>query len=486
MAAVLESHVKSFCIIGGGFSGALLAIKLASAQPQAKVTVVERDRRAGVGLAYGHCSDFHLLNVPVSRAETGLSPSFSEWLAGCGADLTDATEESGGVLAEAFVPRALFGRYMEARLAKALSFATGEGLTRVRGDAVRLEDGLRRAVILADGRRVEADIVILATGNMPPQRVTVPEGGAALEEDCFVPDPWAADAFDGLAEDAVVLLIGAGLTMVDIALLLNGQSQRRRFVAMSRHGWAPSRHAPGGQWARFLSGAEVGTPWQILRLIRTELAHAEKRGVPWQRVFDAARPDAAKVWRNWSVKARAQFLRHLRTRWDIHRHRMAPRIARAVDTIVDEGRLEILAGRITALVRRPDGVMVHIKRRGGGDATLGPVAKIVNCTGPRSDFAHLEIPLISDLRRKRLINPDHLRLGLETDQSALIDGDGRPSSWLYAIGPMTRPALWEVTAIPEINAQIDALVSRLNLYAGAVRPALEPLDLAFADLGAGI
>ncbi len=472
---------RSAVIVGGGFSGAVLALKLARAWPGAPVTLVERGARAGVGLAYGACAPHHLLNVPVSRMECGLSPTFGEWLQGCGADLADALAESGGALPDAFVPRALFGRYVEALLADALA-ARGEGLVRLRGEAVRVLEAPARGVVLDDGREVEAGLVVLATGNMAPGRPGAPAGAEVLEGAAFIPDPWAPDAFHGLDPDGAVLLVGAGLTMADVVLRLEADGHRGPLTAVSRHGWRPERHAAGGAWEPFLRRAEPRSAREALRLVRAELARARAAGVPWQRVFDAARPDAARVWRGWSPAERARFLRHLRARWDVHRHRMAPRIADRLDALMASGRLRVRAGRVRGLEPAPNGVTVELARRGGGCERIGPVARIVNCTGPRSDFHRLEAPLYGHLRRRDLLHPDALRLGLDTDHGAVVDAAGVASSWLHAVGPLTRPALWEVTAVPEINAQVDALVARLSA-GGAAAPTL---DLAFADLGAGI
>ena len=468
-------------IVGGGFAGAILALKLARARPQDSIRLVERRRRAAVGLAYGACSPQHLLNVPVSRMELGLSPSFSSWLETCGADLSDAVDEAHGRLADAFVPRALFGRYMEERLAQDLSAQSACGLRRVTGSAVRMLDAPRRGVVLEDGRELEGDLVVLATGNLTPHPAPVARfeaAGGAVE---VVDDPWAPAAFEGLDPEAGVLLIGAGLTMVDIALRLAGAGHRGPLTAVSRHGHRPQRHVAGGEWPGFLGRAAPPTPLAALRLVRAQVAQARACGTPWQRVFDAARPDVARLWRSWSLASRRGFLRHLRSLWDVHRHRMAPRVADQLDALLADGRLTLHAGRVADVQGVVGGARVRLRLRNGADTVLEPVTHVVNCTGPRSDFNSLEAPLFGNLRRAGLVQADELGLGLATQRCALIGSDGEPSPWLFAVGGLTRPSLWEVTAVPEINAQIDAFAARLS-HAGET----SPLDLVFADLGAGI
>ena len=85
-----------------------------------------------------------------------------------------------------------------------------------------------------------------------------------------------------------------------------------------------------GRGRPFIEAALPASPHTLTRLIRDQVAAAIAQGVPWQRVFDAARPAIPAVWNSWSDREKRQFLRHLRTRWDVHRHRMAQRISDAL------------------------------------------------------------------------------------------------------------------------------------------------------------
>ena len=465
-------------IVGGGLSGALFGLKLHRAQPDWRVVVVEPKRKLGRGVAYGACGPNHLLNVPVSRMEVGLVPGFAAWLDGRRGDLAEALVESELDLASAYVPRRLFGDYIEERVTEALNTRGRNGLSAVRGEAVRLLDE-GRGVLLTDGREIRADIVVLAMGNLPPRAPGGPDRWL-YDTGAFITDPWAPDAFADVGADEPLLLIGTGLTTVDIALRLTQDGHRGPLLAVSRRGLVPRRHVSGGAWTAFLRDRIPASPLTLLRLVRAEIAKAAAQGVPWQRVFDAARPDVASIWNAWSGHERRQFLRHLRPRWDVHRHRMAPRIAAGIDALVKSGQLEMIAGRISGAEEREAGVVMRLKTR-SGERTFA-AGHVVNCTGPGADFGRIAIPLIADLRARRLAVADPLGVGFETRDCAVIDADGRPSDWLFALGPLTRPAWWEITAAPEINLQIDRLVAQLA--AGASAPRLTAAD--FYDMGEGI
>jgi len=470
---------KTVIIVGGGFSGAIFGLKLHLKRPSWRIVIVERSKRLGRGVAYGACGPAHLLNVPVSRMEIGLTPSFADWLRPRRASIAAALVESELDLSAAFVPRQLFGDYLEERINGALDSRSIAGLSSVRGEVVRMLVDTR-GVLLTDGRQIKADIVVLAMGNLPPSPPRGPDTWI-YDSGFFVPDPWAMDAFSDVDPAEPLLLIGSGLTTVDTALRLEQQGHRGPLLAISRRGLTPRTHAAGGVWPEFLHGSIPASPLALTKTIREQVALAASQAIPWQRVFDAARPAVPSIWNAWSPFSRRQFLRHLRPRWDVHRHRMALRVSDAFAKMQTSGALEVLPGRIAGY--RPTGrhVEVTVRMRGGAMRVFN-AGHIVNCTGPGADFARIAIPLIGELRERQLAVPDPLGVGLETRDCAVIDSAGVASSWLFALGPLTRPAWWEITAVPEINLQIDRLVAQLSSPVTA--PRLTAAD--FMDMGGGI
>lgn len=478
----------SLAIVGGGFGGSLLALKLASSG--VRPILIEASRFAGAGLAYGAASPEHLLNVPVQRMEVGLSPSFLEWLGDFPNETAAAIAESGD-LAQAFVPRILFGRYLTERVEEAL--AAGR-ITRLRGEVTRLHKSAGHyELTLADGRLITANRVVLATGNLSPKApdLASEDNQKLADSPLFVPDPWSGEAFAGLKPDAPVLLIGAGLTMADIALSLHTRGHNGAIFVMSRRGLLPLAHAAGGAWPAFLDmtdESQVFTPLALLRRIRFEVHTAVAQGVPWQRVLDAVRPAVAQIWAGWNRAQRTQFLRHLRPFWDVHRHRLAPRIAHVLQGLIKSGQLMPLSGRLKQFAGRGDYLNIAYAVRHRREIRNIKVQRVINCTGPRTDFASLGTPLFADMRQQGLIQPDRLGLGLETSDARVIDAHGQVSNSLFAIGGLTRPAWWEITAVPEITAQVSRLAQALSQDHSQPGTPTSTLSLAhdFLDLGAGI
>jgi uncharacterized NAD(P)/FAD-binding protein YdhS len=472
MMTSIRQHTVA--VIGAGFTGSLFALKILQARPDWGVLLIEDRVHAGRGIAYGACEAQHLLNVPVSRMEVGLEQGFGAWLRTRPGLLGDALVESKGCLEDAFVPRHLFGDYMEQRLLDVLLSPDGRRLRRIRGRVVHIENA-PRYIVLGDGSTHPVDSVVLATGNLPSRLpFPVPISGRVIH------DPWAQDALAGIGPDASVLLIGTGLTMVDTLLSLKNRGHCGPVHAVSRHGLLPKAHSAGGHWPSFLDASL--SPKEALHLFRMNIRQAEERGVPWQRVFDAARPVVASLWHGWTIGQRAQFLRHLRVIWDIHRHRMADRIGAQVNELLWNGRLTVTAGRVLATDEHKDGITAVVRPRNEKALTVD-VDAIVNCTGPDLDIRQSDHPLLANSLSRGLIRSDPLGLGIETRDGAAVEAQGTASDWLFVLGPPSRPAWWEITAVPEVTAQIDRLVARLS---AASNEPLRPLPAAFLDIGAGI
>lgn len=487
---------RTILVVGGGFSGTLFALA-AAARPGLRVVLIEREASAGRGLAYGACDPLHVLNVPVARMEVGLSPSFGAWLETRGPDTAEALAEADGALSRAFMARHLFGAYLTERLddrSKPDDNGPSRALVRVRGEAVRVEEKPRPTVLLADGRRLEGDAVVLATGNLPPKPPRCRDAWF-YDTPAFVPDPWAWRERAALPPDAPVLLIGSGLTMVDVALRLAATGHTGPMIAVSRHGLLPHSHLPpSGQEPAGVSPPRLelagASPIAVLRRLRDAVRQAEADGVPWQKVMDAARPHLPGIWSRWTLKQKARFLRHGRTLWDVHRHRMAPRIAAGLSALLARGQLRVVAGRIKGFSRAENGARVQVQGRAHGPAPAPTLtfdaAAVINCTGPRSDFGEIGLPLFADLRRAGQVVADPLGLGLETEDCAVVDRFGTPSPWLFAVGPLTRPAWWEITAVPEVSVQIHHLVERLAQPAPRAAAPTATLLEDFIHLGEGI
>ena len=431
-------------IVGAGFSGTLLAVNLLR-HGGPRTTLIERAPSPARGAAYSAAAPEHLLNVRAGNmsALPDQPDHFARWLDGRG-------------LPGGFVPRQVYGDYLADLLASA-SAAAPDRLRIVRAEATGAEvggDGVR--IALTGDTAITANTLVLAPGNLPP---SVPGGLDAddLPPGCYVADPWRGKLAEGLDDDDTVLVLGTGLTMVDVALLLDARGFGGTIVAVSRRGLAPRAHDAAAP-PPLRRDRPPATAIGLLREVR-----ARGQAIGWRGAVDELRPMTQALWRALPPAERRRFLRHLRAWWDVHRHRIAPEVAGRLAAMQAAGRLRIVAGRLISWRAEGNGARVTFRPRGGSGEEVVRAARVVNGTGPQGDLRRVDDPLLACLRDAGLLRPDPLSIGIDVDQDArCLDSDGQASDRLLAIGPMTRGAFWEIVAVPDIRRQVWSVARRLS------------------------
>jgi uncharacterized NAD(P)/FAD-binding protein YdhS len=466
-------------IIGGGFSGTLTAVHLLRRGfcAAGRLVLVNRSGAMARGVAYGTASDMHVLNVPAGRmsAFDDDPDSFVRFARAQG------VQADGGT----FVGRHLYGAYLESLLAEACEHAPEGHVERLNTEVVAIEPEHHDIdawawVSLRNGRRIRAARVVLAVGNYPPENPPVDCDGFFASSRCYVRDPWARGAFDHVDFNAPVLLIGTGLTMVDIALQLQAQGlgASATMTAVSRRGLLPTSHRNPAQAPQThdlpagLTGLLDGpaNTRAYVRTVRRHVRETAARGIDWRDAIAALRPVTAQLWGALSVAERSRFLRHVRPFWEVHRHRMAPPLYDAFEHLRATGRVNVIAGRIVEIRERKGeqgSVTVHVRPRGSRDVRELTVGAVVNCSGPSGDTRRLRDPLFDRLRAHGLLRPDPLGLGIDVaPHGALIDNDGFESPLLFYVGPFLRARDWEATAVPELRQYAHRLADHLldSLY----------------------
>jgi uncharacterized NAD(P)/FAD-binding protein YdhS len=438
--------VKHVVVIGAGFSGVAVAAALVRRRNGPRVTLIERGR-FGPGLAYGAKDRAHLLNVRASNmsAYADKPEDFAHWL-----------KSKTGAAPTEFATRKRYGEYAETVLKRAQRARLFGGFKRLHDEAISCRAGSGWwEVATASGKRLEANAVVLALGN---QSVSHP---AVFTEAGVEPlEPWDAKALRRTGRGDV-LLIGAGLTMIDVALSLSGNSRVKTIYALSRRGLTPRMHLDPPMPA---PSAPLRLPQNLsdaLHEFRREVRAMAERGEPWQLAVDRMRGATPALWRALPLAAQRRFLRHLRVWWDVHRHRAAPEIAAKAQALHTSGRLRVLAGEIVSVARTRKLIEVYHRQRGSMVRHRLEVSAVVNCTGADPDLTRSTDVLISQLLGEGVARPHPTGYGFDLDENARVIGvSGLVQPGVYAIGPVTQGAFWESTAVPEIRVRAAAIAEQ--------------------------
>jgi len=384
-------------VVGGGASGVLVAANLIQqGYPRDSITIFEPVQELGRGNAYQQNPDCYRLNTRagVMSAFTDRPDEFSTWYKNRGGD------------PNGFAPRSMFGEYLNGLV---------HGVPHVRELVTSLH-------------QVDSfDFVILATGVISP---SLPGPLASINDsERLIRDPWSFVGIRKINPSDSVLIIGTGLSMVDVVLGLMQQGHRGAIDAVSRHGLLPRPH---GQTRKV---AFVRDPGKAVR--KDVYDFVKQFGSDWRSGMDAIRPHVRSLYESMSLTEQRQFLRHARTYWDIHRHRMPPE---SYDTVTGHVQLhaDVLIG---SELRSTDLSVLGRDRNYKADW-------IVIATGP-TPLGQSPAPLWKSLIAHGATCLDPHRLGVELNPNGQLPGDPR----FFAIGQVAIGQRWETTAIPDLRTQ---------------------------------
>jgi uncharacterized NAD(P)/FAD-binding protein YdhS len=466
----MEALQTKVVIVGGGFSGTVLALQLLRLSSDVSVTVIDQGDRPALGLAYATEYDCHLLNV--CAADMSAFPeepaNFWKWAernwpktswAINGHLPTNQLSPNQPIHERSFLPRSFYGSYLGSLLRDA-KVEYGSRLEWIFDEAVKLQRaGVGWSVLCKSGTKLFAHAAVLATGNFPPGSLRMP---LLAESRRYVQRVWSKTAFADLPHRDDVLLIGSGLTSVDMAIALHSRGFEGTIHILSRHGLLPHSHKRTTPWPRFWDERSPKTTRGLLRLVRQQAAAAIESGSDWHAVMDSLRPLVQQIWQSLSITERRRFLRHVRSYWEVHRHRIAPEVSRQFSAMIASGQVRIHAGRITGYSETADAAQITFRPRSSATLEMLQVARVLNCSGPETEFRKIKSSLLQDLFAQGLIRPDELALGLDVDRNgALLNAEGTPSRSLFALGPARKGSLWETTAVPDLRVQAAELARYL-------------------------
>jgi len=450
--------MTDIAIIGGGAAGAAVFGELLRRKQPCTIHWIVNQHSPGRGVAYSTRDERHLLNV--RAAGMGLFLDHSDEF------LRHASTELGRVSGADFLPRRVFGDFVQAQIAALIQSARqqGQSFEVHKAAAVSIGTAAHHGYLigLSDGRTIEAGDVVLALGALAPRPLRS-VSSETLASGAYKLDPWANDEHPKPPRRVVV--IGTGLTAVDTLLSASTRWPTADLVAVSRHGLLPFVH-PEQPVAPFplqdgLNQSLLesdGVP-AMLRLVRAAVAaHCGD----WRSIVDGMRPINTRLWQKLNHRQRRQFLRHVRWLWEASRHRLAPASAQAIEQLRDEGRLQVQAARVL----RVEGVAplrVALRSRASQLVSTLEADLVIQATGLDTALAYTEHKLLCSLLDHGLAVADPLQMGIIAEADGqLINSSGQPQRGLFAIGSLLRGSLWECTAMPEIRKAAHRVATHLS------------------------
>jgi len=441
-------------IIGGGLSGALAAMQLAQFSGGPEVLMIEKNPELlGRGVAYQY--DFTHQPLNVIAGGMSLFPDkpmdFVEWLKFNHFKYNHLIEK---VSPQEFIPRKIFGDYVLENLERVQQETAGRLQIRIDEAISILDFGTRKTVVLASGHALHADHVILALGNFPPADLFL-QDSPVQNDPRYYANPWSDKVYSHIVGDEDILLVGSGLTAVDIVLGLILRKFKGKVTMLSRRGRFPLPHDLSHPAFQILE-PEIKHPRKMLLWIRDLIR--KNPDVPWPSVMDGLRPFTKKIWRKWTTDEKKYFLRRIRPYWEIARHRIPEKSTSLLNEMMNAGQLELKKGYIVEATATDSGIEIIYRSEGNNIRQF--FHKVINCTGPESNYRKVRFPIISDLIGRGKVKTDELGLGIKcTSEGRIINEHDKIEAGIWCIGPMRKAALWETTALRELREQASELAS---------------------------
>lgn len=432
--------MRRVAVIGFGFSGLMVAANLVrAATSPCSIYIIAPDLR-GLGLAYATTNPEHLLNVVAARMSAfhEVPDDFVAWLGGADAARAKQTLAlSTDYGPNEYVPRALYGAYLESiwRDTQALAAQKKLEIKLVPSMAVAVQRA-PLAVLTARGDAIAVDQIVLASGN-ENKPIVVPAGTAIIQ------NPWAEEAMKDVATLASpVVLVGTGLTAVDMVLSLRRHGYAGEIIAGSLRGLWPEPHREVSSLYTFDAPRLLAQKnlRALVRFVRNAIAQHEAEGGDWRAVIDALRKHSRTLWLKASTADQQRFLRHVATYWSTHRHRMAPEIAARIQS-------EIAACTLRSI------------SRAALPAAMTSASRVYNCTGPQLNPQKSSYALWKQLLAEGMVEPHVTGAGVAADTHYRAWGNIHPA--LYVMGTMMTGQWLESTAVPELREQAATIAQAL-------------------------
>lgn len=483
-------------IIGGGACGIAVAAHIIELVKKGKmlrsITLIEKSKRAGPGLAYSDACFGTILNMEANKAGIYADDPehFSRWM---GTHFPNLKEIP-------FPQRHIYGVYLSSVLDDLMKDASQNGIVfRVINDEAiditPVDEDLE--VVLNGGTRIQTANAVLALGNflttLNPRLGGFPG---------FFGSPWPLKQLKVIESDAPVSILGSGLTAIDVAISLVENGHRGNIKFISRNGRLPKvqgiapryqrryimhslardvENSEGEVFGKVFStikreieSLEGGNHYEYsdlksftdpLEELQADIKGAENGTLCWQEVLRATAPVVERYWNCMSSKEKAVFLRDHMGIWFHFRHAIPLENARKILILMEKGQLRVVrsVSRTHSGTRWDDNHFSVATNEGDIQSKY-----LIEAIGQDHNPSSIESALVERLLRKGILKP-HAAGGISVNFSTLS-----ATKNIHVIGSMTRGTHFYTNSVDRNAIHASRIADSIT-----ATPIRRPLHLAF-------
>lgn len=458
--------MKRISIIGGGFSGSMLTTQLIKkTKSPLEIFIFDKKENFAKGVAFNPYSDHHLLNVRTKgmSAFPDQPNHFLDWV--CTELNYDETLRN--LVSESFMPRKLYGNYLQQIWQEVLEDAKTKGIlvNQIHEYVTDLvPSDAEISIKTQSGKNYTTNFVVLATGNELPRNPRIPNM-AFYQNATYFQNPWSVDSVTQTKSDLPVLIIGNGLTMVDTVFGLLENGYKGKIISISPNGFNILSHKSSHYTYTALTNEieSKTTLYEIFKNVHQHIKKVRQLGVTAEPVIDSLRPHTQKIWQSLSIGEKKIFMARLRHLWGVARHRLPIESYDKIQKLRLDGNLQIISGKLHDIHQNQKFIEVAYFDKKLNQENRINVSRVINCTGPESDIQFMNDNVLKNCLEKNILFQDECRLGIKTNVETfqILKPDNSFHANLFTIGSWLKGELWESTAVPELRVQADLLANRL-------------------------
>jgi uncharacterized NAD(P)/FAD-binding protein YdhS len=442
----MTTHIA---IVGGGISGTLTVLNcIKLSKEPLKIIWFDAKKQFCKGLAYTTENESFLLNVRAYNMSVfSDDPNhFIDWL-----KLHYPHYSSTD-----FISRKIFGEYVtntfvNSKLSNPLVSINQIGKEVI--DIQKIDTGFE--IISISSQTYKVKKVVLALGNF------LPAHPQSVSKDFIKSENYFQNAFHPTLTKYLeckknITIIGSGLTMIDIVISLQHSSNKAKINIISPHAYIPLAHNNSTlpNVKPFIEDRKIYRLTELLSIVNAQLKKAKKEPINTHSIIDVMRPHLQFIWLNFTLFEKQQFIRHLRHRWGVARHRAPAQTIAVFNEMKSNGSINLLKGRIYEILKAENAFEIFYLDSKSMKQSFKTDC-IINCTGPESNYLKVASNLVQNLIKNNLLEQDPINCGIKADKN----GEIAPN--IYTLGPPLKGVLWESTAVPEIRIQAKKLANKI-------------------------
>lgn len=456
-----------------------------------EILVFEKSLNVGHGVAYAHDDDTNLLNRSAGTMSLihKKPDDFINWLVkNRGKWKNSFADLKINKLKEAFLPRSLFGMYIEDTIQQTILRARKHKLkiSIIHDEVIAIQKEIDEYQVgTNNGWLFYSEIVILTMGNLPSNKF-----GSYAGNDKFFTTPYPTKKLKLIPLNATVGIMGSRLSAVDAAIALSNNGHQGAIVFIARNGYLPAIRAPYRnhelqilirhylqnhsndlslhRLIKILTkevGLAYGSPtllseWferptNAIEHFQNELqTYKSKKKIVWQSVLIALNQVIEEIWHELNESDKWIFIQFYKSRWMAYRVGIPVQNARKIYNLFISNQLSLIKN-FNKLAYENGKFLVDT------NANRFEFDYIIDATGNSEEINLIDSLLLTNMLGQGLIKP-HRYGGLEVDflSSRVINTDNSVESNLFTIGNLTSGTYF-FTSVLELNIRHSFKVAQI-------------------------